>query len=345
MKEDPNWKVSGTTVTYPEQPAMAMTDSGLVPLPTSIGVMDLMVPSPGSTLVHWGSDVTTVNTGIFDITNEAYHAGPGISRSSLWTLHDKTPAHMIGGSFEETDAMKFGTACHVAVLEPEHLETRYSVVPPDAPNRPSSRQINAKKPSPESIAAIQWWQNWNAMNAGKTDISAEDYDAVRFIRDQLHADPLIQKLVRGAQFEKSAYWIDEETQELCRVRPDIYNPALAMMADVKTTNDASEWGFGGSIRKFGYYFQDAFYSDGWELAGGGAVDAFVFIAIEKKKPFVFQIYELSMEDKEKGRDDYKAALRKYEECKRLGQWPGYGGGVKPISMARWGKDRVGSFVD
>ena len=278
--------------------------------------------------------------GVYDnLTNEQYHAGPGISKSGLWTLHRKTPEHFIGAERKETKAKEFGTACHMALLEPDLLERAYCVVPADAPRRPTEAQWKAAKPAPESVASMNWWRQWNSFNAGKQDISADDWASVCIVRDRLHADPLVKKLLRGAVFEQSAYWIDPDTGELCRCRPDIYSPELAMMADLKTCRDASEYGFAKAIDEYGYHVQEPFYADGWELAGGGNVEAFVFIAIESEKPHAFQIYELDAEDAAEGRAIYKAALARYSECRKSGIWPGYEGGVKKISRPAWARKR------
>jgi len=312
----------GTLTVYPDHPVMAMTEDGMVPLP---------------------DNALTMPVGIHDISNEDYHAGPGISKSGLWTIHSQSPAHFIGQERKETKAQAFGTACHTAVLEPHLLETRYCVIPQNAPRRPTEAQWKAAKPSPESVAAMNWWREFAQYNQGKTEITQADFDAVRKVRDRLHAEPLVQRLVKDAMYERSAYWTDPETGELCRCRPDIYSPGLRMIGDVKTCRDASEFGFSRAIETYGYHVQDAFYSDGLALAGGGDVDAFVFIAIESEAPFEFQIYELEQADKDQGREIYRKALRRYADCKRTGLWPGYGSGVKTITRPKWAHMKETNF--
>jgi hypothetical protein len=261
--------------------------------------------------------------GIHDISNEQYHAGPGISKSGLWTIYSETPAHFVGKEFKDTKAKTFGSAAHMAVLEPDLLERTYGRL-----------YEGHNGATTQGKAANQAFRE-----QGIIPLKYDEYNSVLTIRDKLHADPLIQKLVSGAVYEKSAYWIDEETGELCRCRPDIYNPNLRMMGDVKTTRDASSFGFAKAIEEYGYHVQDPFYGDGWELAGGGDVDAFVFIAIESEAPHLFQIYELDISDKEQGRMIYRQALRRYADCKRTGLWPGYAGGVQPITRPRWAHDK------
>jgi PDDEXK-like domain of unknown function (DUF3799) len=268
---------------------------------------------------------TLTVAGIYpNIDNERYHAGPGISKSGLWKIHTKSPAHFHGAADKQTTAKAFGSATHMAVLEPHLLEKTYGCLP-------EGHNGTTKEGKAQSQAVRE---------AGLTPIKYDEYQGILRIRDTLHADPLIQKLIKGAQYEHSAYWIDAETGELCRCRPDIYNPALAMMADVKTCRDASAWGFGKVIEEYGYHVQDAWYSDGWEAAGGGNVDAFVFIAIESEAPHVFQIYELEVADKEHGRQIYQSALRRYADCKRTGIWPGYGSGVQNITRPKWAHNKM-----
>lgn len=265
-----------------------------------------------------------MNPGIHNISNEQYHGGEGISKTGLWTLYSQTPAHFIGADRKNTKAKTFGAAAHMAVLEPHLLERTYGRLP----NGHNGTTVAGK-------AATQ-----AVKEAGLIPLKADEYDATLKIRDLLHADPLVQRLINGAVYEQSAYWIDEETGELCRCRPDIYNPALRMMADVKTTRDASAYRFAKDIEDYGYHVQDPFYSDGWTAAGGGDVDAFVFITIESEAPHLFQIYELSELDKQQGRDIYRQALRRYADCKRQGVWPGYAGGVQEISRPRWAQEKL-----
>lgn len=263
--------------------------------------------------------------GIIDgLSNEAYHSGPGISKSGLWTIHSKTPAHFIGAERKDSSAKTFGTAAHLALLEPDLLEKTYGCLP-------EGHNGTTK----EGKAATQ-----SVRDAGLIPMKNDEYQGVLKIRDKLHANPMVQKIITGAKYEQSAYWIDEETYALCRCRPDIYNPNLRLMADLKTCRDASEWGFARAIEDYGYHVQDAFYSDGWEAAGGGGVDAFIFIAIESEAPYLFQIYELDMADKDQGRDIYHAALRRYADCRKTGYWPGYGSGVQTITRPKWAHDKA-----
>lgn len=278
------------------------------------------------------TDIIAIETplGIIDgLSNEEYHAGAGVSKSGLWTIYNKTPAHFQGGEHKDSKAKTFGTAAHMALLEPDLLERAYGCLP-------EGHNGTTK----EGKAATQYLRD-----LGLTPLKYDEYQGILRIRDNLHANSMVQKIIGGATYEKSAYWLDEETGELCRCRPDIYNPSLRLMADLKTCRDASEWGFARAIEDYGYHVQDAFYSDGWEAAGGGEVEAFIFIAVESEAPYLFQIYELDIADKQQGRDIYRTALRRYADCRRTGIWPGYGSGVQNITRPKWAHDKFNFAVD
>jgi hypothetical protein len=264
-----------------------------------------------------GSHITPAPAGILDISNEAYHATNAISKSGLWTLHSKTPAHYRHAERKPSAAFDLGTASHTAILEPEKLGS--SIV-----RGPADRRGN-KWSEAQAMAEME----------GRLLLTAGDYDAVLRIRDAAHRNPLVRKLTASAQVERSAFWMDEETGQLCRCRPDCYSPVLKLMADVKTTADAGPREFTKSLAKYGYHMQEAMYSEGWEVAGGGEVDGFVFIAVEKDSPHVVSVFELDRNAAAEGYAIYRAALNRYAECAAADNWPGYGHGVMCLDLPKW----------
>lgn len=260
-----------------------------------------------------------IKPGIYQgIPNESYHAGPGISKSGLWTIETQSPAHYKFGVRKDSKAFDFGEACHLAILQPNLFEAQVMRGPDD-------RRGNKWKDA-EAICAVD----------KKLLLTSGDYDGVMTIRDSVHADQWISGIITGGEpeIEASGYWVDEETGVLCRCRPDLYRADLGIIVDVKSTQSAHPDAFARSVVNYGYHAQEAFYSDGWSAAGR-QVDGFVFLAWEKTSPYAFAVYELPPAIVEEGRATMRKALATYAECNASGDWPGYGDGVQELSFKRW----------
>ncbi len=260
-----------------------------------------------------------IKPGIYQgIPNEAYHAGPGVSKSGLWTIYAQSPAHYRFGEREQTTAFDFGEACHLAILQPDLFEA--NVV-----RGPDDRRGNKWK---DVLEACQI--------DGKLLLTSGDYDAVMTIRDTIHGDVWLNGVITGGkpQVEASGYFIDQETGELCRVRPDLYREDIGIMLDVKSTQSAHPDAFSRSVVNYGYHAQEAFYTDGWR-ANGEDVAGFVFLAFEKKPPYAYAVYELPPAIIEEGRAIMRKSLDTYHACRMKDHWPAYGEGVQELSFQRW----------
>lgn len=289
--------------------------------------------------------------GIYQISDETYHHGPGVSRSDLWKLFDKTPHHMRYGVRKETDPQKFGSAVHASVLEPGTYEDRYMRGPDDRRGK--------KWEAAEKIAA----------DVGKVCITSKEFDDALRIRDIAHRHPIVRTLTRGAPaVEQSYYWIDEATGELCKVRVDIHSHEVRIAADLKSAASGSARDFQSSIAKYGYHLQDYMYPLGIAEASEQkfTVDGFVFIVVEKESPNPITIFELEAIDREEAAATYRIALDNYHKCmqwerrERMANeaaasngkkhltpdklelhvektcWPGYPTGVQKINLPAWG---------
>lgn len=252
------------------------------------------------------------------LSNEAYHDGPGISKSGLWTISQQSPAHYKFAPRKETKAFDFGEACHLAILQPNLFEQRVVRGPDD-------RRGNKWKDMVEACALDK-----------KLLLTSGDYDGVMTIRDAVHADPWINGIITGGkpEIEASGYWVDPETGALCRCRPDLYREDIGLILDVKSTVSAHPDAFARSVVNYGYHAQEAFYSDGWSMLGR-RVEAFAFLAWEKSEPYTYAIYELPPAIVDEGRAIMRNAMARYVECQRDNRWPGYGEGVQELSFKRW----------
>lgn len=281
-----------------------------------------------------------MKTGVYSgISNDDYHGGVGVSKSGLDVLA-RSPLHYWAKYLdpnrerkEPTPAMKLGTAIHTAVLEPEQFTARYLTVPDDAPRKPTDAQRNAKKPSDDSIAAMTWWDEFNAKAEGREILDADQFAVCQAISQQVRQHPTARKVFANGKVELSAYWTDKETGLLCKCRPDLL--ALPLVVDLKSTEDASAEGFAKSAWNFRYWVQAAWYVDGIEQATGQRPDAFVFGAFEKSAPYACAFYFADEAMLEMGRREYRRLLRILADCKAADRWPGYTTDVTPLGVPAW----------
>lgn len=267
--------------------------------------------------------------GIHEIDNDAYHSGPGVSRSKLWTLYTRSPAHARFEPKKEATHFDFGRAMNDAIVQPDTFEKTIYRGPAD---RRGNKWTNAQ----------EFCEHHNL-----TCLTSGDYDAVLRARDGVLSHSIVREMVIGAVIERAAYHVDEETGMLVKVKPDIWNPRLSIMGDVKSAANAGPEEFAKSIGRYGYHVQEGIYSDIWQRAGGGEVDGFIFIVAEKDEPFETALYELRPADVAEGFAVYRKALARYAECFRAeaaangdpdkvrAAWPGYSRAVEKIALRRW----------
>lgn len=260
--------------------------------------------------------------GIYrDIPNDVYHAGPGVSKSGLWTIYTKTPAHFRFEERETTKALDLGSAIDLAILDPNGFEDQVM-------RGPADRRGN------------KWADAQNEANHyRRLLLTAGDYDKALRIRDGVHADPWINSIITEGEpiRQASAYWIDPETGILCRCRPDLVRADIGIMLDLKSCRDASPRGFGRAVAEYGYHAQEAWYVPGWQMAGGCAIDGMVFLAVETGgEPYPSAVYELKPSAVAEGAAAMRAALETYARCSQADQWPAYENDVQELDIPRWG---------
>jgi hypothetical protein len=270
--------------------------------------------------------VAPSDPGIYcGLSNEAYHAGPGISKSGL-DLLAKSPAHYKAKyidkliASEETPAMFLGTAAHAAILEPEEY-AKWIVW------QKASRATKEGKASYAEAEA-------RAVEAGVPVIDSASHALVTAMARSVYSHPVSEMLATGVP-ELSVYWMDEESGVFCRCRPDWLGPFGVV--DIKTTDDASPRGFVNSAYKYRYFVQAAFYLDG--LAANG-IDAqnFVFAAVEKTPPYAVMGYHVPESMIQAGRSEYKRLLGIYSDCATAGVWPTYGNFAE-LELPAWAPER------
>ncbi|EIM2848761.1 PD-(D/E)XK nuclease-like domain-containing protein [Salmonella enterica] len=262
----------------------------------------------------------------FDITNEAYHAGPGVSKSQLddiavcpafYQWRKAAPVDT-----EKTKALDMGTALHCHLLEPDEFKNRFIIAPE------FNRRTTAGKE--EEKAFLE-----NCANSGKTVMTAEEGRKLELMYGSVMAHPGCRALLEAeGKTESSIYWTDTETGELCRIRPDKFLANSPLILDVKKVADMSR--FSRHVEEFRYHVQAAMYCEGWK-AYSGETPKFAFLAVSESidcGKYPVHLYILEDEHFDIGYSLFRRDLNTYHECKSSNKW---GWGFEIIERPYWAR--------
>ncbi|HEY0636457.1 MAG TPA: PD-(D/E)XK nuclease-like domain-containing protein [Pseudonocardiaceae bacterium] len=268
--------------------------------------------------------------GIYDMTDEQYHADPvpGGSLSStgarmllppkgcpaLFRHAQLTPA-------EPTDDFDFGHAAHKLVLG-----AGQDIVVVDAD---SWRTNDAKN------------QAAKARDAGAVPLLAHEYDVVEEMATVLRDDPAAAALFApgSGRPEQSLFWQDDEFGVWRRARLDwLPNPTGSRMiiADYKTARSVEPTALSKAMADHGYYQQACWYMDAVQalgLAPHGVT--FVFVFQMKKPPYLVTVAQPDPYAMHFGGLRNAKALDIYAECRRTNVWPGFADKPITLPLPRW----------
>ncbi len=253
----------------------------------------------------------------------------GIASKSVLDFYERAPAvhdaWLKGGDGKTSDAFAFGKAFHCAVLEPDVYRATYTV----EPSFGDCRKTENKKARDE----------WRADNASRLLLEQDDATAIAGMVRSIAAHPLACKMLMGEGVsELTVKWTDPATGIVCKSRADRYIAGVRLGVDLKSTEDARAAVFAKGVANYGYHRQQAFYEDGF-AAVGAPLDGFVFVAVEKRAPYLVAVFNLEDEDVMDGRRENRAHLSLMAECVERGEYPGYPQTIQTLSLPRWAKNR------
>ena len=297
--------------------------------------------------------------GIYPLLDERqYRNDPAIAVSDLKEMN-LSPAHFYSKKFggyrtEQTHAQYIGTLTHLSALEPDEYARRVILSPPDAPRKPTAAQVNAKKPSDETIAAIKWWEEWGKENGHKTILSQDEMDQISGITDGIMLNPDAAELLSGSRKELVLFKTISVAGQQIRTKGkldiicDSKGLNSSVIADIKTVDRgyANPSDFAFSIQKWGYAQQAAWYIDLFN-ALTSSDDPFttevkrsrwVFIVSEKEPPYVTVTLELDEHAIDAGRAINQQRIHTLAECFRTNVWERPLNGKRGlVALPEWAK--------
>jgi len=285
-----------------------------------------------------------------DIPAEAYHGqeicpAPSISSSGLKLINARSPIHYWWQSAmnpqrpvrKQKPHFNLGAALHdVLLLGDGRFEQHYHVLPEGFDER----------------GTVKWRDHIeardHAMKKGKMVLTKPAFDTMRAMAESVSRHELAGALLTAGTPEITLAAIDPETGCWIRARPDNLPFNMEIIPDVKTAVDASLDIYERAATRFGYFMSAAHYLDVIDLIYGEAKRSFVLITIEKDAPYVVTIDQLDSVDIDMARLKNRAALNKFADCLKTGNWYGYNTPDKPIrtlQMTNFERAMINQAID
>lgn len=270
--------------------------------------------------------VPTIAPGLHRGMSYDEYARIEAARHSFLCYFERTPAHARERMLNprpETDFQAIGHAEHVAILEPARFELEFAAQPYMGDRRSSKVRADEDK--------------FRADHPGITFLTVDEFDLCLRMRDAVWAHPTASEILRGkGHNEVTAVWDERETGIRCKARLDRLTKLgdWSVIADVKTSRDASPRRFSRDVLKYGYAHQGAMYLDGVDTLAPRP-RKFVLIVVEKERPYCVAAYEMEQDALDLAADQYRKHLRTYADCLATGRWPGFDDGLGYISLPSW----------
>lgn len=264
----------------------------------------------------------TPQPGIYEnVPFNEYIAWEAVSNSALMRA-ERSMHHYRTQRFgnEETPAMRLGSLIHCGKLEPLALMERYVVMPPfeRTVRRPDGGEFQNPKASAAYKAEVAEFER---QNSGREIVLQSEFDRLIGAVQALSSNAQAKRYLEGdGPTEVSFLWQDPLTGVLCKGRSDKLNFPERVIADLKTTVNASD--FEWTIKKRRYHRQAALYVDGLAVLTGVQM-GFALVVAETESPFLVRASRMSERTLRAGRLNYQFFLQQIAECQQSGVWPGY----------------------
>lgn len=274
-----------------------------------------------------------IEPGIYyDLSNEDYQSGPGVSKSQLDDIAIDPSCYLWRKNAPEDEdkktALIMGSALHCLMLEPDAFDKRYITAPE------FNRRTNQGKAEEQEFLK-------NVATMGMTVLDVEQGRKLRLMRESIMAHHSARFFLEAeGHCESSIYWNDEETNELCRIRPDKILKRTPVIIDIKKISDISR--FSRHIEEYRYHVQDAYYREGY-FKHFGVHPQFIFIAVSESIDcgrYPVHTYKLAEQDVSVGRALFRQNLYAYHQCRITGNW----GGIEEISRPEWARKQDNLYV-
>lgn len=273
--------------------------------------------------------------------NKIYQSIPWLSNSRLHAMQDRSPLHYLHAmktpfTSELGDHFNFGSAFHTKILQPEEWENDVAVLP-DASEmgKGSYYKTNEGK---------KFKTDFQAKNCYRAMITRDQERELNLMSEAVMNHPVASNLILQKLFVELSVFFELERRgkrRRIRSRIDLPIPTAGIIADLKTTRNASLHKFTMSLYEFGYFRQGAIYLEAARnVFPGDKITDFVLIAIENYPPYAIAVYRVNEYALEAGHTSAWNIIEKIEECEAAEKWPSYSNKVLDVGLTNWANTRI-----
>lgn len=264
---------------------------------------------------------------------DLYRKAAGVNVSSLKEF-SRSPLHYRHAKDNPkptTSAMSLGTAAHCATLEPDRFLAEFAT------------WTGGRRAGKE-------WESFktDADAAQRVVLTEDERDTALAIAQAVRGCPEAMVYLKRGHAEVSMAWHHDEPDMLLKGRVDWLTTVdgCDVVVGLKTTRDARPREFSRQAAQLGYHLQWAYYCDGFRAVTGRA-PVMVEIVVESAAPYDVVVYSIPEPVLTRGRDEYRAALERLDECERSGIWPGCAPGEQEFELPSWAypEDEADIIID
>lgn len=218
---------------------------------------------------------------------------------------------------KDTPSRRLGRIVHSAILEPADFKRRYVIMPEFEGKGSKARKEDFITSLPQDAIVL----------------TEDDVTKITYMIESVYEHPRANDLLAKSTNEKHGYFYDKNTDWWWYIIPDFMRATSQriMLGDVKSAQSAKVEDFGRDYFNYGYYIQEAIYTDISKIFFGHDREylPFSFIVVENQEPFTTEVITMPSHLVEMGRQIYinKSKYLKKMLAKSTIQkdWHGYSG--------------------
>lgn len=238
---------------------------------------------------------------------------------------------------EATDAQRFGTATHIAVLQSRIFDETYAVAQPCSAHTKAGKACSN---SGKYVRGGDWFCGVHAPKntseeEGRIVLTQDEFDRCLRIKDAVWQHPRAATLLSGETIrECSLIWEEPAGGVLfpCKGRPDLLTDKY--LVDLKIVRRERPEGIGPILSRYKIHVQMDHYLNGLDILGQSR-DAALIICVEPTPPHEVEVYSLSDSTQNAADSERRRLLALYAKCLRDDEWPAYSDKVIEATLPSW----------